>query len=442
MQPRSRSSALKTISRRQLLATAGLSACAYPFVPLLRASAQPLYPKRLLLFYTPHGTIYDNWKPSGTTTDFTLGPILAPLERHKASIAVLDGLRIEHSRVPAPPHTEGMSLCWTGSHLGAGNTFMVQEFPIDWVEGPSVDQVIAQRIGGATAFRSLELGIRPGGSSPTSRMIYAGARQPVQPESDPARAFDRLFGGGAPGAEPDPAVVARLARRRSVLDVVAGQLTGLQSKVGREDRMKIDAHLAAVRDLEQRSMYQPATCQLPPRESADDIPGLFDLELELISAAFACDRTRVASIQLKFGDNDNESYTWLGIDRGHHDTSHDGDGNAQSRADLTTIYTWYADRFAHLLDTLDAVPEGDGTLLDNTLVVWGTEIGKGNTHAFERVPFVLAGGAGGSIAMGRYLQFADVPHNRLLVSICHAMGVSDVDQFGTTDTGSGGLAGL
>jgi hypothetical protein len=355
---------------------------------------------------------------------------------------VLDGLRIEHSRVPAPPHTEGMSLVWTGSHLGQGNTFMVQEFPIDWVEGPSVDQVIAQRIGDATAFRSLELGVRPAGSSPTSRMIYAAARQPVQPESDPARAFDRLFGGSMPGTAPDPAVVARLARRRSVLDVVANQLTGLQSQVASEDRLKIEAHLAAVRDLEQRSMYQPATCELPQRATADDIPRLLDLDIELVSAAFACDRTRVASIQLKFGDNDNESYSWLGIARGHHDISHDGDGNAQARADLTTIYTWYADRFAYLLDTLAAVPEGDGTLLDNTLVVWGTELGKGNTHAFERVPFVLAGGAGGSVATGRYLQFADVPHNRLLVSLCHAMGVSDVDQFGTTDGGSGGLAGL
>jgi hypothetical protein len=412
-------------------------------LPLLRASAQSLYPKRLLLFYTPHGTVYDAWKPEGTTSDFTLGPILAPLERHKQKLNVLDGLRIEHSRVPAPPHTEGMSLVWTGSHLGQGNTFMVQEFPIDWVEGPSVDQVIAQRIGGMTAFRSLELGVKPAGSSPTSRMIYAGARQPIQPESNPARAFDRLF-GGAPGggSMPDAAAELRLARRRSVLDVVAGQLGELQSKVASEDRIKIEKHLDAVRELEQRSMYQPAMCEQPQRATADDIPRLLDLEIDLVAAAFACDRTRVASIQLKFGDNDNEPYSWLGIGRGHHDISHDGDGNAQARADLTEIYTWYADRFAHLLDQLAAVKEGDGTLLDNTLVVWGSEIGKGNTHAFERVPFVLAGGAGGSLATGRYLQFADVPHNRLLVSLCHAMGVGDIDQFGTTDEGNGGLPGL
>ena len=109
--------------------------------------------------------------------------------------------------------------------------------------------------------------------------------------------------------------------------------------------------------------------------------------------------------------------------------SHDGDGNAASRADLTKIYTWYAERIARLLDQLAAVEEGEGTLLDNTLVVWGSELGKGNSHAFERVPFVLAGGAGGALPTGRYLQFAGVPHNRLLVSICRAMGLSDLDQF-------------
>src|SRR5690242_3951582 len=110
MRSRAKASSSPALSRRRLLGTAALGACAWPFLPLLRASAQSLYPKRLLLFYTPHGTVYDAWKPKGTTTDFTLGPILAPLERHKAKLVVLDGLRIQHSRVPAPPHTEGMSL--------------------------------------------------------------------------------------------------------------------------------------------------------------------------------------------------------------------------------------------------------------------------------------------------------------------------------------------
>jgi len=444
MKSRSRVRPGARLSRRQLLQHLGVGAAAAPFLPLLRARGQDaLYPKRLVLFYTPHGTVYENWKPNGGERDFSLSPILGSLERHRDRLNVLDGLRIQHSRVPAPPHTEGMGLVWTGSHLGQGNTFMIQDYPIDWVEGPSVDQVVAQRIGGETAYRSLELGVKSAGSSPTSRMIYAGARQPVQPEADPARAFDRLFGGAVPGSAPDPAVVARMQRRASVLDVVAGQLTALQPRVARDDRLKIDAHLTALRALEQRTMYQPATCAPPERGSADDIPRLLELQTDLLVSALACDRTRVASIQLRFGDNDNDPYTWLGIQRGHHDISHDGDSNVTSRAELTSIYTWYADRFAELLDKLAAVEEGaGGTLLDNTLVVWGSEIGKGNSHAFERVPFVLAGAAGGSLPTGRYLQYADVPHNRLLVSICHALGLADIDQFGTTDEGSGGLPGL
>ena len=433
----------RPLSRRELLLRLGSAAVTAPFLPLLRSFAQDgAYPRRLLLIYTPHGTVYDNWKPSGTTTDFTLSPILAPLAAHKARLNVLDGLRIEHSRVPAPPHTEGMSLIWTGSHLGEGNTFMIQQYPVDWVTGPSIDQTIAQRIGAQTPFRSLELGVKASGNSPTNRMIYAGARQPLQAEGDPARAFDRLFGAGAMPSTPDPAVQGRLARRASVLDTVAGQLTALQSRVARADRMKIDAHLTALRELERRTMHQPAACEAPVRAGASALPDLFDRHADLVTAAFACDRTRVASLQIRVGDNDNDAYTWLGIERGHHDISHDGDGNPEARADLTKIYTWYAERIARLLDRLYEVEEGDGRLLDNTLVVWGSELGKGNTHAFERVPFVLAGGAGGAVPTGRYLQFADVPHNRLLVSIGQALGLSDLEQFGTTDAGRGGLAGL
>ncbi len=433
----------RPVTRRQLLLRLGSAAAAAPFLPLLRSFAQDAaYPRRLLLIYTPHGTVYDSWKPTGSTSDFTLSPILAPLAAHRQRLNVLDGLRIEHSRVPAPPHTEGMSLVWTGSHLGEGNTFMIQQYPVDWVTGPSIDQAVAQRIGADTPFRSLELGVKASGNSPTARMIYAGARQPLQAEGDPARAFDRLFGAGAMPSTPDPVLQGRLARRASVLDAVAGQLTALQSRVAQADRMKIDAHLTALRELERRAMHRPAACEQPARAGASALPDLFDRHVDLVTAAFACDRTRVASIQIRVGDNDNDAYTWLGIQRGHHDMSHDGDGNAQSRADLTKIYTWYASRVARLLDQLDAVQEGDGTLLDNTLVVWGSELGKGNTHAFERVPFVLAGGAGGALPTGRYLQYVDVPHNRLLVSIGQAFGLSDLDQFGTTDTGRGGLPGL
>lgn len=164
--------------------------------------------------------------------------------------------------------------------------------------------------------------------------------------------------------------------------------------------------------------------------------------MDLIAASLACDLTRVASLQYTVGDNDYGTYSWLGITReGHHPLTHAGDSDVQAKEDLTKIYTWYAERFAYLLDKLDAVKEGSGTLLDNTLVIWGSELGKGNSHSFDNTPFVVAGGAGGRVRTGRFLQFNKVPHNRLLVGALNAFDVQ-TDTFGKTDTGKGPLTGL
>ncbi len=161
-----------------------------------------------------------------------------------------------------------------------------------------------------------------------------------------------------------------------------------------------------------------------------------------MTAALACNLTSVASLQLKVGDNDNNPYPWLGITDSHHPLSHSGDGDLVARDKLTKIYTWYADRFAYFLGKLDAIPEGNGTLLDNTLVVWSSEIGKGNNHSFSKLPVVLAGGIGGKVVTGRYLVYDNVPHNRLLVAMCHAMGLDQVQKFGSTDQGMGSLNGF
>ena len=160
-------------------------------------------------------------------------------------------------------------------------------------------------------------------------------------------------------------------------------------------------------------------------------------------SALACDLTRVASLQYKIGDNDNAFYRWLGIDfEGHHLITHAGDSDEKARTALGAIYRWYADRFAYLLDKLAAVPEGNGTMLDHTLVVWGSELGKGNSHSFAPTPFVIAGGAGGAVKAGRFFSLDRVPHNRLLVSVCNAMGLVNVQKFGATDPGTGPLPGL
>jgi hypothetical protein len=438
---------MKRWSRRALLQSLGAGVAASPFVPLLNASGQePVVPQRLVLIYTPHGTIYDAWKPQGSSSDFTLSPILQPLAAHQSKLVILDGLEITHSNVSAPSHTEGFSLLWTASNLGQGSQFNFQGDLFDWVTGPSVDQTIAQQIGGATAFPSVELAVRPGGgNAPNTRMIYSGPAQPVQPEGDPHEAFDRIFAGVTPNTGPDPAVERAKAEKQSVIDAVKSQLTRLEPKVAQADRLKIEAHLEGVRALERRLQmgYSPAACAPPELGGgSDDMAAIWDQQWDVLSGALACDLTRVASLQLRYGDNDGDSYPWLGVNGSHHEMSHAGDGDAGARDQLTKIYTWYAERIAAFLDKLAAIPEGDGTLLDHTLVVWGSEVGKGNNHSFDRIPFVLAGGCGGKLVMGRYLTYDGVPHNRLLVSLCQLLGLDGVTTFGTTDQGSGPLAGL
>jgi hypothetical protein len=432
--------------RRQVLQALGLGAFASAFVPVLDAEGQEaLFPKRLVLFYTPHGTIYENWKPSGTTTSFTLGRILTPLAPFQRKINVLDGLQITHSAVRAPSHTEGIGLAWTGSNLSSGSAFNFQGYPFDWVDGPSVDQVIAKNLGSGPPFPSLELGVNSGSNAPNNRMIYAGARQPVQPETSPQKAFNRLFANVAGGQTPNPATDRLRAEKKSVLDLVTAQLARVRPSVSTADQLKIDAHTNAIREIETRlGASAPAvSCTKPVAPTnANDVPGLVTGQLDILAAALACNQTRVASLQLKVGDNDNNPYPWLGVNDAHHPLSHSGDNDMVAKEKLTKIYTWYADRFAYFLGKLDAIPEGNGTLLDNTLVVWSSEVGKGNNHSFSKLPVVLAGGLGGKVATGRYLQYSNVAHNRLLVAICHAMGLDQVQKFGSTDQGTGSLEGF
>ncbi len=437
-------------SRRGFLSSVGLATATMPFLPLQNASGRErVMPKRLLLFFTPHGTIFEKWKPTGTETRFVLGDILRPLQRHQKHINVLAGLDIRAPGVGAP-HTKGPAILWTGSPLLKDKTFVRKDASgglyFGWNSGPSVDQVIAQKIGAATPYRSLELGVRSGISHPGSRMIYSGPRQPLPPEGNPAALLGRLFGGGG------PAFAALRQTRKSTIDVVKADLESYRASAGVDDREKLDAHLSAVRGIEARLEQKNVACRRAPQVAKTDLdpnalentPAVLDLQQDLVVAALACDLTRVASIQYRVGENDNDRYQWAGVENeGHHMLTHSGDSQAAERAQLVKIYTWHAEKFARLLDGLRAVREGNGTLLDNTLVVWGSEIGKGNSHSFDRAPFITAGGCGGTVRTGRFLDLpAKTPHNRLLVSMCHAMGLSDVASFGATDDGQGGLSGL
>jgi hypothetical protein len=445
----------KPLSRRTVLRGAGGAVIALPFLdamrPLRRAHAAPVT-KRFVAMFSPNGTIAPNWNPtrgpSGADTDFTLSPILDPLTPYQSSIVVIEGL--DQQGGGGDGHQNGIGGMLTGQMLnpgpfqgGAGAP------PAGWASGISVDQRIANVVGAGTPLRSLELGVQVQTADNWSRMSYLGNDQPVPPESDPAQAYARLFSD----FHTDPAVLAQQrARRKSVLDAVSDQFTAVLGQLGGEDKMKVDAHFSAIRQIESRldttgvagaGCVDPMTPTLDATtlNENDNYPMVGALQMDLLVMALACGMTRVASLQWSRSVS-QVRFTWLGISDGHHDLSHLGDDDAVAVDKLTRINNWYAQQYATLIAKMKAIPDGDGTLLDNTLMLWSNELAKGNTHSRIDAPYVLAGGAGGALATGRFLSYAGmIPHNNMLVSILNAMDIPDTT-FGKPDWCTGALTGL
>jgi hypothetical protein len=436
----------RSLSRRRFLAGLGATAALAPFVPILEVEAQQAIPKRLVLFFTPHATHWPNWMAASSAgNNVVLGPILQPLAPYLQKLAFIRGLGFGTQAEDLPmAHSQGFVELWTGSRRNA-DTF---------ASSLSVDQYIANSLNSPTKFRTLELGVQSLGSAGgNSRMIYSGSSQPIDPEQSPQNAFTRVFGGGVPAGQTTQTNAAQLAQNKSVLDLVLGEVTSLQSRLGMADQQKLAAHAQAVRDLEVALQAPMQACAAPMapggttniQAGVPDMPTQLKQQMDILVATLACDLTRVASLQVSFGDNDNLfPYAWLGIQEGHHSLTHDDPTSATVNSQLDQIYTWYSQQFLYFLQKLDSVPEGNGTLLDNTLVVWGSELGTYHDHMSWPVPFVLAGFSAGGLKTNQYINYGTtfVQHNRLLVSICNAMGVSNVTTFGGMDVGTGPLPGL
>ena len=337
-----------------------------------------------------------------------------------------------------------------------------------WGSGPSVDQIVAAGSGPnmpyavppdaatqETAYRTLELGAQCGNPNSVTRTIYKADDQPLHPETNPQAAFDRLFANFTPpGSDPaaQAAAAAAAAQKKkeqtSILDLVTGDLNRLRTRVSSEEYPKIDAHLTGIRALEQRlDTIVPvvtAGCSVPTRPDAASkysdnakFPTEVGAMLGMIPHIFACDLTRVASVQLSCGFS-NVTHTWLGHDTAHHTMSHE---NTDNRDKLMAIDNWYATELFTMLEAMDAIDEGGSTLLDNTLVVWGRELGT-TSHAMQPWPTVLIGGAGGSLRTGRAIDVNNQPSARLLVSILQMMGMDTATSIGNVDVDSGPLTAL
>ncbi len=438
------------MSRRSVLRGAGGVSIALPWLAAMapRLASAATAPKRFAVVFFSNGVVTSQWTPTGTETAFTLSPVLMPLKDLQSKIVVLQGINMATASASGGNgHNSGMtSLLTARKKIGLMSNGSFGS--LGWGADATIDQVIANKVGMNTRFPSLQLGVAANGSGSGSAytfISYSGPQKPLTSEDDPRKVFARVF----TDVTADPAMqLAKLDRKRSILDFVKTDFQQLSPRLGAGDRAKLDQHLSGIREIERRLMLgggfsgaagKPAA---PPETlslKSDNFPMLSSLMMDMMTAAFASDQTRVATLQYSTAQSGVNHLKWTGASGSHHGLSHNTDqGSFDS---LAKIETWYVQQFADLGKKLNAVTEGNGTLLDNTTVLIASEVSVGNTHSFKDMPYVLMGGCGGAIKTGRYLSALNRNHNDLFVSIANAMGMADTT-FGDPTYCKGPLPGL
>lgn len=426
----------RLFGRRRALAALGLGAgaLALPFTGLLdrrriaRADAPLPTAKRLVVFYTPNGSVHSYRRPLDGQGKFDLAssPVLSPLIPVAEHLVFVDGLQIPGNA----EHEEGQRKMLT--NLGGPSTRTA---------GRSVDQFVADELAASTMFRSLELGVQSNvaGGLTHTRMCYAGPDDVVPPDDDPQSVFTRMFSGVSIGGDEDPEVARMRAHRLAVLDTVERDAEDLRARLGSPEKAKLDQHIDSLHDLAatlQATGLGGPGCQAPDAPPALDlfdhanIPTIGKLQMDLLITALACNMTRVGSLQWTYTQNPHV-FSWLGHSESIHDLSHGPDEDVERLEQFVAGEIWYAEQFRYFVERLAATPdpENGGSLLDTTLVVWPKEMGDSRFHRNFDVSWVLAGSAEGRFATGSYHRFDDVFHSRMLVTICQAMGI-DVETYG------------
>ncbi len=447
---------MKAISRRQLLGALGASTLALPWLEyfqprVARAAGGSTPPKRLIVFYSPNGHPMEHWKcqVNGAPSNFTLSKILQPLAPHKQDCLFIEGVPMSSSFDPkqnATAHEGGNASVLTGSWAGPGNMFGGGQLTAGFSQGESVEHAIGRTYGKATRFGSYYFGVLPSIPVISSRMFYAGADEPISPNPDPWGVFEQLFGELALGPE---MLKKRSVERARVLGVVNGELSGLRCKLGKEDKVRLDGHLAELQKLA-KSLEKPidSECKAPgignpySINKGSNFPKLGKAQMDLLVQALKCDLTRTAALQW-FAPGSGLTYSWLGHTEEHHELSHKTTTDAKQR--LAEVGAWYSEQLAYLVDQLKNTPEGNGTLFDSTTILWVSEIGNPWVHDRHDVGFTLVGGCQGYFKTGRYLKYSGTEkdnHNRLLLSLLDCFGQGGLP-FGAPQYSSAGpLTGL
>lgn len=430
-----------SMDRRTLLRGLGTAVA----LPLLEAMAKPLYsagkpfPTRMAFVYTPNGVNMANWVPGKAGASYELSPTLAPLAPHQKDFSVISGL--------AHQNAFGLSD-GGGDHARATSTWLTGVHPkksaSDIHTGISIDQLAANKIGDKTRLPSLELSCDRGQEAGSCDSGYSCAyqfniswrspTQPMNPEIEPKLAFDRLFGGGSE-EESQEARERRAQSDQSVLDFVRDQAKSLEAKLGLTDRRKLDEYFTAIRDVERRIKMNGTMPVAVPEGAMGDMNADYSFErhmrlmFDLIAVSFQTDSTRVATFLVSH-DGGNRPYPFAGVPQGHHHISHHRN-QPDNLAKLAIIDHWHVTQFAYFLEKLKSVKEGDGTLLDNSMIVYGAGISDPNEHSHDNLPTILAGRAGGAITPGRHITTDKVPMTNLFLSMLDRMEApAPAERFG------------
>ena len=396
-------------------------------------------PLRTAFVFFPNGAIPSRWWPEGGLTDFSLNSTMQPLAAVRKHIQVLGGLDQRNANAGndgGGDHARGNAVFLTGVRINKSAT--------DVRAGMSIDQALANRIGHLTRFPSLEMTCDANRKSAGCDSGYAcsyvynvswrNATTPMTPEANPRLVFERLFGAGSHG-ERTANAQRRMETRKSVLDFVLEDARRMNRRLALNDRAKMDQYLTSVREIEKRiqraEQFGPTTDPAVgtpsgiPTSQAEYVEVMYDM----LALAFQTDSTRVATMIMGH-DGDNRSFSEIGITEGHHDLSHH-QNNAERIEKVAMIDRWYVNQFSRFLQRLDTMQDVDGnSILHNSRILYGSGNADGNRHTHENLPLILAGGGGGALTPGRYVQHGGTPMCNLFMSLAEQVGVTDMERFG------------
>lgn len=428
----------KALSRRTFLRGAG-AAMTLPLLdamtPALAATTagKSISPTRMAFVYVPNGVIMEDWTPKTEGRDFEFSSILKPLAPHRDDVLVMSGLTQNNGRAlgdGAGDHARASASYLTGLHprKTAGSDIQL---------GISVDQVAAQSLTEETPFASLELTLEEGSLAGncdsgyscaySNSMSWRTTTTPNPPEANPRSVFERLF-GDLMSREDETASAKRKAYKQSVLDFVLDDAKRVMKSLGQTDRNKVEEYLYAVRTIERRIQsaekisLQPEIAALEMPESApEDFSEYARLMFDLQALAFQTDQTRVTTFMLG-REGSNRIYKEIGVREEHHGMTHH-QGDPEKIAQISLINNLHMQQFAHFIDTLASTPDGDGSLLDHSMVLYGSGISDGNRHRHEDLPVILAGRGGGAIDTGQHVRYEkETPMNNLFLTMLNRMG--------------------